>query len=100
MNNKGQTLVIFVLILPIIVLGVLYIFITTYSKYEKNKQTDLINIICEYSKKENDINKIIKLGNQNDKTQNIEIKRVNNDIEVTLTKKTIFDLKVKTTTIC
>ena len=100
MNNKGQTLVIFVIILPIIVLGIVYIFLTTYSKYEKNKQNNLIDILCKYQKEEKDINKIMKLSNENDKTQDIEIKRVKDSIRITLTKETFLNIKVKTSTIC
>ena len=57
LNNKGQTLVIFVMILPIIVLGIAFILIKVYSTYEKNKQNNIANIICEQYKKENYINK-------------------------------------------
>lgn len=100
MNNKGQTLVIFVMILPIIVLGSLYIFLTLYSNYEKDNQKDIIKSICDYSKKENDITELIKFGNSNDNDQDISIKRIDNKIEVTLIKKGIFNIKIKTTTIC
>lgn len=100
MNNKGQTLVVFVLILPILILGIFYIFITTYSKYEKNKQNNLIDILCKYSKEETDIKKIMQLSNENDKTQKIEIKRLKNSIQITLVKEAIFNIKIKTETIC
>ena len=100
MNNKGQTLVIFVLILPIIILGIGFIFIYTYSNYEKNNQKNIINILCKQYKKDNNIDEIIKLGNANDKTQEIKIKRIDDSIKITLTKKTIFNIKIKTDTIC
>lgn len=100
LNNKGQTLVIFIMILPIIVLGISFILIKVYSTYEKNKQNNIANIICEQYKKENDINKLIELGTKNDDTQKIEIKRIKDSIEITIEKETFLKIKVRTNTTC
>ncbi len=100
MNNKGQTLVIFVIMLPIIVLGIVYVFLKVYSTYEKKKQENITNIICEKYKKNNDINKLIELGTKNDSTQKIEIKRINDSIEVNIEKETFLKIKIRTNTTC
>jgi len=100
MNNKGQTLVIFVIMLPIIVLGIVYVFLKVYSTYEKKKQENITNIICEEYKKNNDINKLIELGTKNDSTQKIEIKRINDSIEVNIENETFLKIKIRTNTTC
>ena len=100
MNNKGQTLVIFVIMLPIIVLGIIYVFLKVYSTYEKKKQENIINIICEEYKKNDDINKLIELGTKNDNTMKIEIKRIEDSIKVNIEKETFLKINIRTNTTC
>ena len=99
MNNKGQTLVIFVLILPILILGISFVFIKLYTKYEQRKQEELIEILCRSRENKSNL-ELIKLGNINDKTQDINIEKVKDSIKITLTKETYLKIKIKTSTIC
>ena len=100
MNNKGQALVIFVIILPIIFLLIYFVVSKVYLEGEKKNQEDILEILCDYSKKNVTDNDIIKLGLENDKDLEIRIKR-NNNIEITLEKKIkLFDKKVISKTIC
>lgn len=48
MNNKGQTLVIFVLLLPLFILLVAYVVDTSILFYEKNKLDDINKMVIEY----------------------------------------------------
>ena len=50
--------------------------------------------------KNNDINKLIELGTKNDSTQKIEIKRINDSIEVNIEKETFLKIKIRTNTTC
>ena len=100
MNNKGQTLVIFIILLPLILLLIMFIFIKVYINYEKNKQENIVSLICTEYKKNDNINDLLKLGTLNDNTQDIEIKRINNGINIILIKETFLKIKVKTDTTC
>ena len=53
LNNKGQSLVIFVICLPLLLLFLTYIFDIVSVKYEKRKITNLANNIIASEKKEN-----------------------------------------------
>lgn len=100
MNNKGQTLVIFIILLPLIILLIMFVFVKIYTSYEKTKQNGIIELICDEYKKNDNINDLLQLGYLNDETQDIKIKRINNSIQVTLIKETFLKIKVKTDTSC
>lgn len=82
-NNKGQSIVIFVLFLPIIILIIAYVYDVSMMSYEKNK----INNIAEIAKDNFDSN-VCNLVHRNDK----EILCVINNNKLTLKKeiKSIF----------
>ena len=90
MNNKGQTLVIFVLLLPLFLLLFAYVVDTSILFYEKNKLDDLTKMIIDYKMyhiEENE-NKIKDYIIKNDKEIKIEkIKMDEEKIELHLSKK-------------
>ena len=101
MNNKGQSLVLFVLVLPICFLLIFYIVSEIYLNIEKNNIEKIANTLCKYSKKEEDINKIIKLGLKNDKDLDIGINRKNNNLEIIILKKEkLFNKVIFVKTLC
>ena len=100
MNNKGQALVSFLIILPLALLLLYFVFSKVYLSGEKSNQERLITILCDTYKKAGNITDVKKIAYENDPKQNIKIKEKNNSIVVTLEKKGIFKEKIKTTTIC
>ena len=100
MNNKGQSLVIFIIVLPICFLLITYVTFLFYSTYEKNNQEHIADIICKYSKNEKNITELLRLGKENDNKQDIIVNNNDGKIEVKLTKKIMFDIELKTTLKC
>ncbi len=103
MNNKGQSLVTFVLILPLIVLLLLFLIGSTMS-YMKKAQLegiiyDNIKVIVEQNIR--DKNKIEEVIHENDDEIALEIIIVNDEIKITgikangIMKKNDTQLKVK-----
>ena len=91
MNNKGQTLVVFVIILPIILimltlvidLGLLYI----EKRNIDNNVYDSVLYYLENIEEDNIKDKTYKLLNKNIKDRNIFIKKKNKYIKITFSKK-------------
>ncbi len=83
MNNKGQSLVLFVIFIPLII--IMFVFVTDASRlyYEKNKLDNINSLIIEnyFDKNDSEIERLIR-KNDNDIT-NIEIDRKNNTIKLT-----------------
>ena len=104
MNKKGQVLVLFIIVLPLIILLISMLIGKVYLYSEKKYQQDLANEACRYYKKgksidtikeiilENDSNQAIKITNRNDTIKIILVKNIDN----LLNKKN----KVKTELIC
>lgn len=104
MNKKGQVLVLFVIMLPLIVFIISMIIGKVYLYGEKKSQQDLANSACTYYKKGKDISEIKDIILENDKDQVIKITDNNNKIKIILVKY-IDNLlnkknKVKTELIC
>ncbi len=100
MNKKGQVLVLFVIMLPLLFLIISMIIGKVYLYGEKKSQQDLANSACIYYKKGKDISEIKNIILENDKDQAIKI--TNNKI---ILVKYIDNLlykknKVKTELIC
>ena len=55
MNNKGQVLVIVVILLPIVFLFLAYVIDTARFGYEKNRIEEIVSNAKEYSEKDNEI---------------------------------------------
>lgn len=91
-NNKGQTLVIFVVFLPLLIIIMATVIDISLMYYEKNKLDNLNMMVIEYAVNninDEDIeNKISKLVEQNDKNIKYEIKIENNNITLILDKTT------------
>lgn len=74
MNNKGQTLVLFVVMLPIILLGVCFFIDTGLIIYEQNRLEKLASEVVHYEEQLDDASKIETLIKKNDKNITIEVK--------------------------
>ena len=84
MNNKGQSLVLFVIILPIIILLFIYLFDLANLTGEKIKLDNIAKQSITYLKEDKDILKVQNYIIKNDK----EIKIINiNETEVHLEKE-------------
>lgn len=78
MNNKGQTLVLFVCLLPLLVALLAFIFDSAYIIKENNKLNNIATLAMSYSLEKGKTKEEIKqfiLKNDN----NIEIKSITND---------------------
>ena len=104
MNNKGQTLVLFVIILPIMLLFIYFVYTKVLLYGEKNHQQNIANSICRHYKKGASLSELEILIIGNDEKQKYEIKEKNNTILIIL-EKDINNLlnkkdKVKTEILC
>lgn len=88
LNNRGQSLVIFVIVLPILLLFISYVFDVITINYEKNR---LNNIVVQVKDNINTLtdDEIVMLVNKNDKEINIDIK--GNEIKLSKSIKGIFN---------
>lgn len=88
LNNRGQSLVIFVIVLPILLLFISYVFDVITINYEKNR---LNNIEVQVKDNINTLtdDEIVMLVNKNDKEINIDIK--GNEIKLSKSIKGIFN---------
>lgn len=104
MNNKGQTLISFIIVLPFLFLIFIYLFNKCYLSYQKKELNNISEIACRYaldSKTDNEIENLILENDE--KINNIIIKREKDSIAITLEKETIslFEkYKVKEKTKC
>lgn len=86
MNKKGQVLVVFIAILPIIILLFAYIFDTAYMEGEKKSLDSVAKTSVEYLDKGYEINLVEKYIKDSDKK--IIIKEIDSDnLSVVLEKK-------------
>ena len=89
MDNKGQSLILFVLILPIIAMFfVLLIDVTSYEMNDhhiKNTITDNLKVILDSEEKDNE--KITNVIKQNIEDGNVEVIINDNNIEINVTYK-------------
>ena len=93
MNNRGQTLVIFIIILPVIILGVSYLVDTGLMYIGRSKLISTCKVIIdEYYDEENIDNKVKKYLEDNDiKYTDYKVSRDNNlKLEVESTIDSIF----------
>lgn len=71
MNNKGQTLVLFVILLPLILILCAYAFDNTYIVIENNKLKNIADDSINYLASNESIEKVTKVIKSNDKNINI-----------------------------
>ena len=94
MNNKGQSLVTFVLILPIIVFFLAFFIDSIYGIMEKNRLEGIISDNLEIVLKEDikDEEEIINVLKENDKDMIIKLDIIDDDIKLNVksNKKNIF----------
>jgi len=73
MNNKGQTLVLFVVLLPVILILLAFVFDTAYMSMESNRLNDIAKTSVKYIVKDNkDINEVKTIIKKNDNDIKIE----------------------------
>ena len=101
MDNKGQTLVLFVILLPLVFLAIYFVGNYLYLSIEKNDQEKIAKDLCSYYKKEKDLVKTEELATARDKDQIVSIIEKDNTIEITLEKihKSIINQKNKIKTV-
>ena len=89
MNNKGQVLIVFILIIPLLLLGAAYIVDTTYISYHFNKLNGINELVINDAKeKDLTVSQIQEYINKNDSDIQIQTLIVNDDkIEITLRKE-------------
>jgi Flp pilus assembly protein TadG len=85
MNNKGQVLVIFVVLIPIILTLVAYVFDKCYLLYENKKLSDIANIVCDYSTTSSNKESVYQLALENDS----EISKVELDNDNLILEKNV-----------
>jgi len=88
MNNKGQVLVMFLILIPFILILFAYVIDKCYLLYQENSQKNIGNIVCEYALNSENLESDIKqLALENDsKLEKIKVTRNNNEITITLEK--------------
>ena len=88
LNNKGQSLVIFVIVLPILLLFISYVFDVITINYERNR---LNNIAVQIKDNVNTLtdDEIVILVNKNDKEIDVDIKE--NEIKLSKKIKGVFN---------
>ena len=77
MNNKGQSLIMFVMLLPIILMLFAYIFDSAYIVSENNKLNEIAEKSLDYLNNDKDIEKVKNYIYKNNK--NINIVEINNN---------------------
>lgn len=77
-NNKGQSIVIFVLVLPLLILFISYVYDISNVQYEKNKLNSVANLV-----KDSKADDKCSIAIMNDK----DIKCVPTENKVTISKK-------------
>lgn len=92
LNNKGQSLVIFVIVLPILLLFISYVFDVITINYERNR---LNNIAVQIKDNVNTLtdDEIVILVNKNDKKIDVDIKE--NEIKLSKKIKGVFNKIIK-----
>lgn len=107
LNNKGQSLVIFVLVLPILIVFIGYSFDVLNTNYEKNRMENLSLMLKENLDEDITDNEIKELISKNDTNIIVSITRYEDKVEVELSKriksmfgkiigKEYYDIKVTT----
>ena len=104
MNKKGQVLVLFVMILPIIFLLIYFVYLQLSLYGEKKNQQDLAYTLCNYYKDGKSISNLTEISKKNDKDSTLKIEQLKQGIEITLVKvvKDVMNKenKVKTVITC
>lgn len=99
MNNKGQTLVVFIILLPFVLFFIFYVIDKSYLTYQTKELESVAEVICGYAldttKTEEEIN---SLAHKNDPNiENIEVNYAIGSADVTLEKhkKSLFSKILK-----
>lgn len=88
LNQRGQVLILFIMILPVILLGVFAFLSYCTTRYEQKNLKHIAELSCSYAlegKKENEVRKLIQENDSN--IEEIEIKWETQSIEIMLKKE-------------
>ena len=100
MNNKGQVLILFVILLPILLIITSFFILKIYFKIEKDDQIRILDDLCNYYIKNKDIDKTMDYANRIDNNLVIRIDKKNEGIRIKASyQKTILGKKKKIETI-
>ena len=85
MNNKGQALIIFVMILPVLLLGAACIDDTSYMMYQKNRldniNYDVLNSVKDkVNLTEKDVDDLILMNDSKIVNEDISIDKINTEV--------------------
>ena len=86
MNKKGQTLVLFVILMPVIIALFAYVFDISITINEKIKLNNIKNVAEKYlkeEKSEEEVKKLIKKNNKNIKINKIDSNTKEVELEIT-----------------
>lgn len=89
MNNKGQVLIIFILLIPILLLGAAYVVDNIYISYHTNKLNGINSMISsDISTNNIDIIEISDYVKKNDKNISVEVIVISDtEVKINLSKK-------------
>ena len=88
MNNRGQVLILFVLIIPILILGAAYIVDNIYISYHTNRLNNINSLIINDSVIEKlEEEQIVEYVHKNDEEINVKVIYDDSQIKITLTKR-------------
>lgn len=88
LGNHGQVLVLFVILLPLILLGIFGLAAYGSMLYEEKKLTNIAHIACNYAYGERSYESIENIIIQNDsKVEHIELKEQDSSTKVVLEKE-------------
>lgn len=89
MNNKGQVLVTFIILLPMVCILFGYVLDKCYLLYQQKELKDIADVVCKYAlKEEKSETEMKQLALENDKEiEKIAITRKDNSVQLVLEKK-------------
>ena len=88
LNNQGQVLILFVILLPVLLFGIFGTIIHFSTIYEKRKLTNIAELACNYALKESSKEKVRSIVTKNDaEIEKVDIKRKNQSVNITLEKE-------------
>lgn len=89
LNNKGQTLVMFIILLPILLFVLTLVYDVGNAIYEKNRLSNTNYMVVEYALRNSLVSEdeLVELINKNDNDiSDITIMMIDNSVTITLTK--------------
>ena len=92
LNNKGQVLVVFVIILPLMLMATLIFIKKSYIYYEKTKMDNILNLACKSDKP-------LEIIKKNDKKIDGKLNYQNGKLVIDI-EKNIYDNVIRIKRVC